>query len=107
MLRLVFYRQITNNDASFKLLGLRPDLTLDRGGNRLLAGWARAKTLENLKPALEVRGIGLEEIEARFTSQNDPVTGDWGYRDKKYKSHIYFNGGATLMSSLWHLPEYP
>lgn len=87
-----------------RLFGFRPSQTRERAGNRLLANWARAQIVEAAKLALEVRSIAFGEVDPRHTSQRDPLTGDWGYRDPDYKTIVYVRRGDEVRTK--HADKY-
>lgn len=70
--------------------------------NYMLSLWSHRGIVDSIKSALELDGILVNEIDARRTSREDPITGEPAFRDiSENKEHLYADrfGKSILLNS--------
>uniref|UniRef100_UPI0021EEEB36 Cas12h1 n=1 Tax=unidentified TaxID=32644 RepID=UPI0021EEEB36 len=69
----------------------------DSRNNALVKLLSPRTLLLYIRQALEKRGIGMVEVAKDGTSQNNPISGHVGWRNKQNKSEIYFYEDKELL----------
>jgi hypothetical protein len=68
----------------------------DKGTNRLTEIWCPATILSWVNNAVGPHGVNVVDVDHRFSSQIDPRTGEFGFRDKAAKTELLVRRGERV-----------